>query len=411
MGALTAKAVEQLVRRGKPGRHADGAGLFLEIKSSTSHYWVLRIQARSRRHEYGLGSGRKVSLALAREKATAHVQALMQGGDPASRGRIKPRTLTFKEAATECIAEHVKALTNDKVKKQWTKRLEVHVYPHIGSLPVESIETRDVMRALTPIWTAKPETARRMRQRIKKVLDWAKLHGHRSGDNPVDVIMNGKGLSAQTQLVRHHPALHYSKAGKFIGALRDGTAELSTKLAFEFLILTACRVQEVVKACWNEIDWEARTWTIPASRMKIKNKDHTVPLSDRALAILEEAKAFGSEYIFPSPNKVTKPLSTGAFDRRIDILGLTGKVTAHGFRSTFRDWAAEEMSFASEVVEMALAHAIKSEVEAAYRRGDLLSKRKTLMQSWDDYLAGRKSADNVTQFRRTRRLSPAKIPA
>lgn len=399
MGRLTAKAVEHLVKNGKPGRHPDGDGLFLEIKASTSYYWVLRIQARSRRHEFGLGSGRKVSLALAREKAAAHVQTLARGGDPTSRGRVKPRTLTFKEAAGECIAEHVKTLTSDRGKKRWTTSMEVYVYPHIGSLPIDKIETRDVMRVLTPIWITKSETARKLRQRIKKMLDWAKLHGHRSGDNPVDVVMNGNGLAVQTQQVRHHPAIPYSEAGKFVTALRDGSAEVVTKLAFEFLILTACRVQEVLSARWEEIDWKARTWTVPASRMKSKHKDHVVPMSDRALAILGEAKLLGSTFIFPSPTKRTKSLSTGAFDKRIEVLGLSGKVTAHGFRSTFRDWAAEETNFANEIVEMALAHAIKNEVEAAYRRGDLLEKRRLLMQAWADYLAGRAGGGNVVQLK------------
>jgi integrase len=255
---------------------------------------------------------------------------------------------------------------------------------------------------LSPIWTAKPETARRLRQRIEKVLDWSAAHGLRSGDNPASIALLRNVLPPQTEHVKHHAALPYTEVPGFVANLGASTAEPVTKLAFEFLILTACRIGEVVGACWDEVNWQAKTWTVPVSRLKAKKnaKPHVVPLSDRALAILREAKALGGvEYVFPSPAKRWQPLSKGAFDKRIDEAKLTGQVTAHGFRSSFRDWCGEK-GVAHDIAEAALAHAIKNKTEAAYHRTKYLEQRSVAMQAWADHVTRHTAErDNVVPIR------------
>lgn len=381
---LTALKVNQAT---KPGRYADGNGLYLVVEPSGAKRWLLRIVVNGRRRDMGLGSTRLVPLAEARELALANRKLAREGGDPiATRAAQRKLVPTFKEAAEKVHAEHKAGWKNEKHAQQWLNTLTEYAFPTIGELRVNAIAAPDILKVLTPIWLAKAETARRVRQRIGTVLDWAKTAGYRSGDNPVLGIQ--KGLPKQGRNDDHHAALPFAQVPGFLKALKADTPT-TAKLALEFLILTATRTSEVLLATWDEIDFGETLWTIPAARMKAK-RIHRVPLSPRALEILDAMKATtgGEDYIFPGA-KPGKPLSNMAFlqilrRRKLDI-------TAHGFRSSFRDWAAETTSFAREVAEMALAHTVANKVEAAYRRGDLLDKRRELMQAWDSFLGSRGS--------------------
>jgi integrase len=379
--ALTAVMVRQL--KG-PGRYADGDGLYLIIDPSGARRWLLRIVVHGRRRDIGLGGAQLVSLAEAREKAAAYRKVARDGGDPlAERRQAQALAVpTFAEAAERVHAEHKASWKNPKHAQQWINTLRQYACPIIGSRPVDQVGTPDVLNVLTPIWLTKPETARRVRQRIKTVLDWAKAAGHRSGENPVDGV--ARELPKQTSRPVHHAALPYAQVPEFLQRLRASDNGELVKLAFEFLILTATRTGEVCNATWPEVDLDAAVWTIPANRMKAK-RPHRVPLSPRCVEILQRAKDLGasSPYVFPGRTG-RQGLSNMAFLmilRRMEL-----DITAHGFRSSFRDWAAEATSFPREVAEMALAHAVENRVEAAYRRGDLFEKRRELMNEWTRFL-------------------------
>lgn len=376
--ALTAVQVRQIKQ---PGRYADGNGLYLVVDPSGAKRWMLRTMVQGRRRDIGLGGITLVTLAEAREQALAHRKVARSGGDPLAekrRAQTEQSPLTFGQAVEQVHEAHKASWKNAKHAAQWLSTLQQYAVPHIGSVPVGKVESPDVLRALTPIWLSKPETARRVRQRIGTVLDWAKAAGHRDGENPVRGVI--KGLPKQTQQVRHHEALPYSEVGAFIEKLREADASPSAKLAFEFLILTATRTGEVLGAKWTEVDLRQRIWTVPAERMKA-GKAHRVPLSPRAVEILRSARSLDAkgEFVFGG-RSVGKPLSSMVF--LMLLRRLRAKVTAHGFRSSFRDWAAEATNHPREVAEMALAHVIENDVEAAYRRGDLLEKRRDMMADW-----------------------------
>jgi integrase len=335
-----------------------------------------------------------VSLHDARERAAEYRAKAYRGIDPVA-DKCRPKhdlrrtILTFEDASRK-VHEHRRATwRNGKHVDQWINTLRDHVFPIIGPKPIDEIGTPDVLNVLTPIWTAKPETARRVKQRLATVLDWARAAGHRSGDNPVGLV--GDALPRLKREQQHLAALPYTEVAQFIGKLRAGNAEPITKLAFEFLILTAARTTEVRKARWSEVDLTTRSWTIPGNdaqtgrRMKA-GRDHVVPLSKRCLQLLVAAKKlFHSELIF-SDARTGRAMSENRFLVARDGLGYgKDKCTPHGFRSSFRDWTAEETAFPAEVAEMALAHTIKSKVEAAYRRGHLLTKRAELMEAWARY--------------------------
>lgn len=389
---LSAAAIKYIA---DPGWHADGGGLYLEVDQSGRKRWAMRLTVNGKRRDFGLGPLHKVSLLEARERATEYRSKAYRGIDPVAdkrrpKDQPRPTVPTFEEVSRKVHEQRRGAWSNGKHVDQWINTLRDHVFPIIGTRPIDEIGTPDVLNVLTPIWTNKPETARRVRQRLATVLDWARAAGHRSGDNPVQLI--GDALPRHRREPEHHPALPYQQVAKFIGKLRRSNAEQITKLAFEFLILTAARTTEVRKARWSEVDLTARTWTIPGSddktgrRMKA-GREHVVPLSNRCAAILTSAKALSrdDELIFPD-SQSGKAMSENRFLVARDALGYTkDKCTPHGFRSSFRDWAAEETTFPAEVVEMALAHAIKSKVEAAYRRGHLLTKRAELMEAWARY--------------------------
>lgn len=379
-------AVNSLTR---PGWHADGGGLYLEVDATGSKRWVMRITVNGKRCDFGLGPLHKVSLQQARERAAEYRSKAYAGIRPASKSlryrSAEPEGLTFEQAADEVHRIRKAQWSNGKHVDQWINTLKDHAFPHMGAKSVAAITTADVLKVLTEIWISKPETARRVRQRIRSVLDWARAAGHRSGDNPVDLI--GDALPRQRSQTAHHEALPYTEVAAFIQSLRRSTVEPVTKVAFEFLILTAARTIEVRQATWSEIDLVARLWVVPARRMKAR-REHVVPLCPRAVALLEgcrPAKVTPDAFVF-ADSYAPGGLSENRLLNARDAIGYRDTCTPHGFRSSFRDWAAEETTFPAEVVEMALAHTIANKVEAAYRRGDLLAKRRKLMDAWAAYL-------------------------
>ena len=378
----------------EPGRYADGNGLFLFVDVSGAKRWVLRTVVQGKRCDIGLGGLKLVSLAEAREKAAEYRKLARLGGDPlAQRRKERMAVPTFAEAAHLVHAEHSVSWKNAKHAQQWINTLSEYVFSAFGERRVDQIDTPDVLRVLSPIWLTKPETARRVRQRIRTVLYWAKAAGYRSGENPVDGV--AKGLPRQPDPDDHHTALPYLRIPEFLEKLRESDAGEPARLAFEFLILTATRTAEVLGAGWSEIDTEDRMWTIPRERMK-GNREHRVPLSERCLAIVDRARELtgGEGFVFPGRSRA-KPLSNMVFLMILRRLGL--EVTAHGFRSSFRDWCSERTNFPREVCEMALAHAVRDKTEAAYRRGDLLEKRRDLMASWAAFATGAQA--NVVPLR------------
>ncbi len=366
----------------KPGRYADGNGLYLVVDPSGARRWLLRTVVQGRRRDIGLGSVRLVSLAQARELARQYRNIARSGGDPIAelRGsrRIAPM---FREAANIVHAEHAAVWKNAKHAAQWLTTLEAYAYPHIGDRRVDDIDTSDVLKVLSAIWLLKPETARRLKQRLRVVLDWAKASGHRTGDNPVNGVE--KGLPKRMVRVIHHRAMAYDRVSAFVQKLRESGLGEPTRLALEFLILTAARTNEVVGCRWDEIDLAGGLWIVPPSRMKA-GREHRVPLTPRCNEILERAREISrdSEFVFPGRNS-SKPMTNMVF--LMALRRMNEGITVHGFRSAFRDWAAERTNFAREVCEMALAHTIRDKTEAAYRRGDLFDKRRALLNKWASY--------------------------
>lgn len=385
----------QKVKTAGPGRHGDGRGLFLYVKPSGARSWVLRYQVQGRRRDLGLGSFPDVSLAMARERASEARRLIAEGEDPITKKQqAKPKT--FKDAALELIESKKPGWKNAKHAAQWTSTLEAYAFPKIGQVQVAKIETADVIAALTPIWSAKPETANRVRQRIEAVLDYASALGIRTGDNPArwrghldHLLPKPKKLRA----VKHHPALPHAEITDFMAQLETRVGVAARALGFT--ILTAARSGETRGATWAEIDREEKVWTIPASRMKA-GKEHRVPLSDAALALLGDARG-DDKLIFESEAKPGKPISDMSMTavlRRME----RKDITVHGFRSTFRDWAGETTGFPREVIEAALAHGIKDKAEAAYARSDLFDKRRDLMAAWSTKASKSADYDKVVAF-------------
>ena len=366
-----------------PGMHGDGGSLYLKVTKSGTKSWIYRFQLNGKRREMGLGDANVIGLAKARQLAADCRQSVADGQDPIELRNVEVDAAipTFQELATEHIRQNESGWSNEKHVKQWTATLTRYAYPVIGKLPVNQIETRHILTILEPIWATKAETAKRVRGRIEAILDRAKVLGYRDDQNPatwrghLSLLLPAKNKTAPVQ---HHPALPYYDAPEFYAALsgRDGFAALG----FQFMILTAMRTGEVLGATWQEI--EDDRWVIPAERMKAR-RSHAVPLSEEALNILDRArKTSVNDYVFSG---YRGPLSNMAF---LAILKRMKRqsITPHGFRSTFRDWAAETTSHPSDVVEMALAHTVGNKVEAAYRRGDLFEKRRTLMNDWAAFI-------------------------
>lgn len=397
------------VKNAKPGRHADGDGLHLLVKQPTpeaiknakagqpakgARSWVYRFMLKGRSHDIGLGAAGPggISLADARTARDALRLKVKAGIDPleerqrqatealAAAQAARIAGITFKAVAEAYIGANEGSWRNDKHRQQWRNTLASYVYPVLGELPVTDIATAHVLKILEPIWQDKPETASRIRGRVETVLDAAKARGYREGENPA----RWRGHIAQilpprSRLTRgHHKAMPYEAIPAFMAKLRERNA--TAALALEFVILTATRTSEVLGATWAEVDLDKAIWTVPASRMKA-GKEHRIPLSTRAVKILEAVKPLGEASLFPA-DKGGK-LSTMAMAMLLRRMKLD--CTVHGFRSSFRDWADDCTGYAHEVCEMALAHVIGNKSEAAYRRGDLFDKRRRLMADWATY--------------------------
>lgn len=382
------------VKNAKPGRHADGGGLHLLVKESGAKSWVYRFTLNGKSRDVGLGSADKdgVSLADARDARGALRIKVKTGIDPiAERERqaaeakaaveaAKIAAVTFKSAAGTYLATNEGSWRNDKHRQQWHNTLATYVYPVIGDLSVQDVSTEHVLKILEPIWKSKAETAGRVRGRIETILDAAKARGHRYGENPARWRGHiAQILPARARLARgHHKAMPYGDIPAFLSRLR--TREAMAALALEFTILTAARTGEVIGATWDEVDLEKGMWTIPASRMKA-GKEHRAPLSARAIEILNATKEMQKASLFPAARGgKLSGMAMSMLLRRMKV-----EVTVHGFRSAFRDWAAECTGYSHEVAEMTLAHTIGNKVERAYRRGDLFEKRRQMMDDWAEY--------------------------
>ncbi len=377
---LTARGVDTIKT---PGRHADGGNLYLNVTASGAKSWVFMYVIAGRQREMGLGPARDVSLVEARDLASQHRRSIRAGQDPLELRKASAPKPTFSVFAEEHIKTMEAGWRNPKHRAQWRSTLKTYAAT-LKDAPVDQVTTADVLAVLKPIWSTKPETASRVRGRIEAVLDAAKAASLRTGDNPAAWRGHLDNLlPARARLSRgHHAAMPIDDTPAFLAELRQ--AKGVSPRALEFTILTAARSGEAIGARWAELDLERRVWTVPAERMK-SGREHRVPLTDRAAEILEEmAMLRVSVYVFPG-SKRDAPLSIMALAmvlRRLD----RGEVTAHGFRSTFRDWASERTSAPHEVCEAALAHTIGDKTEAAYRRGDLFEKRRQLMSAWASFL-------------------------
>jgi integrase len=397
---LTAMAIQKMK---EPGKYCDGGGLYLQMAGAGTKSWIFRYRAlNGKSREMGLGSLATVSLQNAREKANECRKLLAKAKDPiaerdasiealrAEAVRAKARAVTFRQCAEEYIDSFSMEWKNEKHVDQWRNTIKSYANPFIGDLPVSDVSTELILEILRPIWIEKPETATRLRGRLESVLDWATVKKLRSGENPA----RWKGHLAsllptvpRSRRVKHHPALPFSEMAEFMTKLAavDG---LSAR-ALEVLILSLTRTSETLQAKWCEFDFESDVWTIPGERMKA-GKEHRVPLSKRLKALLLALQTHStSEFVFPGIRE-GKPLSNMSMLVLMRRMGYGERAVPHGFRSSFRDWAAECTSFSHEVVEMALAHTIGNKVEAAYRRGDLLTKRRHLMDEWASYCQGGK---------------------
>ena len=369
------------IRSAPSGRHADGNGLYLFVQPSGTRSWIQRLLIRGRRRELGLGSVALVSLAEAREKALANRKLARTGGDPLAEKRRAEGIPTFAEAAMRVLEQKQGGWRNPRHSREWQSSLRRFAFPRIGKMPVSEVTSADLLEILTPLWHRKVDTAKRVRQRLRAVLEWAVAMEFRI-DNPCDRI--GPVLGPQKDVTEHMQALPHREVAAVIRRVRVSTALPTAKLALEFLVLTAARWGEVRWAEWEEIDRDGRVWTVPARRAKT-NRRHRVPLCGRALKILDAAQALdegAGPLVFTHGGG--KPLHDSAVRRLLRQLGIAA--VPHGFRSTFRDWAAEETDHPREVIEAALAHVVRNRVEAAYARSDLFERRRTLMVAWACYL-------------------------
>jgi integrase len=396
--------VNRLAKASKtPGMHADGDGLYLCVANAESASWIFRFKIAGRSRDMGLGSLRDVTLEEARQQAAEARKLKKQAIDPiaakaaqdaaraAQQAQEAAKAVTFEECAGAYINSHRPSWRNAKHGQQWQNTLKTYAYPVIGPLPVADVDTALVMRILEPQWTAKPETMGRLRGRIENILDWAKTRGFREGENPArwrGHLANLLPKRAKVRRVQHHAALPYDKAPAFMRELRK--SEDLSRLALQFTILTAARTSETIGARWDHISLPKGLWVVPADLIK-GQKEHRVPLTAPAIAVLKKLSKLKREdgFVFPGPRK-GKHLSNGAMLMLLERMGRSD-ITVHGFRSTFKDWALECTTFAPEVSEMALAHVVEDKVEAAYRRGDLLKKRRGLMEAWAKHLESAKA--------------------
>jgi len=382
----------------RPGLYADGGSLYLRIAEGGSKQWVFRYVTKGRLRDMGMGSVNTLSLAEVREKAREARKLRLEGKDPIDERRAQragalaaaAKTKTFKQCAEEFISDNSAKWSSAKHGQQWRNTLEAYVYPVLGDLPVATIDTPLVLKVIKPLWQRAPVTCSRVRGRIEQVLGWATVHHYRDGDNPArwrGHLQHALPAKSEVADVEHHTALPYSEAPAFVAKLRQDTSVQARCL--ELLTLTATRSGEATDARWNEIDFDNRVWAIPPARMK-SGREHRIPLSDAAMAVIEAMRDLrqSSDYVFPGL-RAGRPIGQSGVWKLARALG----TTVHGLRSTFRDWAAEQTAFPSEVCEMALAHAIPNAVERAYRRGDLFDKRHQLMAAWASFCGQGANAD------------------
>jgi integrase len=401
---LSHRKVEAEVKR---GFLADGGGLYLQVSKFDTKSWVFRFTIKKRSREMGLGPLRTVSLAEARDEALKCRKLLREGIDPIEqrkfiRGQAQAeavKAMTFRACAEQYISSQSAGWKNVKHASQWTSTMETYVYPVFGNLPVQAVDTGLVMKVIEPIWTTKTETAGRVRGRIENILDWARVRKYREGENParwkghLDMLLPAR---SKVRKVKHHPALPYNKIGDFMESLRNKKG-ISPR-GLEFLILTAARTSEAIGAKWDEIDFDKAVWVIAADRMKA-GKEHRVPLSSAALKVLSGLKeVVQNDFILPGMGRNTS-LSNMAFRELLKGMD-PNDITVHGFRSSFRDWAAECTAYPHEVAEMALSHSVGNKVEAAYRRGDMFDKRRKIMDDWASFCSTKlEDSNNVVPIR------------
>ncbi len=389
MAALSGKLTKKLVENLGPGRHGDGNGLYLVVDPSGARRWIVRVVVKGQKNkmggplrtDFGLGGADIVTLPQARDRALEYRRMAKQGLNP--RFNASREIPTFEEVAQQVHIDRMPTWKNAKHGQQWINTLRDYAFPKIGRMPIDSIGQPEVLMCLSPIWTDKHETARRLAQRIKIVLDVAKSKGFRSGENPITAIKDANVLPKITKKPKHHKAMAWQDVPAFYAELKTRNAMAAKALMFT--CLTGSRTSEVLGIQWPEIDFDARLWTCPAERMK-GNVEHRVPLTDEMLAILEPLRAMDSEFVFEG-QKRHHPLSNMSMLMLLRRMKVEG-VTVHGFRSTFRDWASESANALWEVAEMSLAHKVGSEVERAYARSDLLDKRRVLMERWSKYVSG-----------------------
>jgi len=392
-GGIEKLTAIKVARLSKPGRYADGKGLYLQITKALVKSWIFRYERDGKERYMGLGATHTVGLAEARELAREARVCLSQGKDPlevrnalvVANKAEQLSNLDFDRCAAEYIKSHKDAWKNDKHKKQWETSLSTYVSPHIGRLYVRRIDTPLVLKVLQPIWKTKTETASRIRERMERVLSWAARQGYREGENPARWHGHLEELlpkPAKLKKVKHHPALPYREVGAFVSQLR--LQKGIGARALELTILTASRTGEVLGATWGEIDFKAKVWVVPPERMK-NGKEHRIPLVDAAVELLKKLRGLHSVLVFPGAREDTKLSSMSMLTvlRRMNRQDLT----VHGFRSTFRDWAAEMTQYPKELAELSLAHTVGNAVENAYRRSDLFERRRALMQDWAAWCA------------------------
>jgi integrase len=388
--ALTGKLTKKLVENLGAGRHGDGSGLYLVVDPSGARRWIVRVVVKGQRNlrgaplrtDFGLGGADVVTLNQARDRALEYRRMAKVGLNP--RFNVAREIPNFEEIAGQVHIDRMPTWKNAKHGAQWINTLRDYAFPKIGRMPIDSIGQPEVLMCLSPIWTDKHETARRLAQRIKIVLDVAKSKGFRSGENPVTAIHDAQVLPKVKAKPKHHNAMAWQAVPAFYADLR--TRDAMAAKALMFTCLSGSRTGEVLNAQWSEFDFNARLWTCPADRMK-GGVLHRVPLTDEMLAIIEPLQAMKSDYVFEG-QKRHRPLSNMAMLMLLRRMQVEG-VTVHGFRSAFRDWASEAANASREVAEMSLAHKVGNDVERAYARSDLLEKRRKLMEQWSSFVTSR----------------------
>jgi len=390
MAHLSGKLTKKLIENLGAGRHGDGNGLYLVVDPSGARRWIVRVVVKGQKNkkgaplrtDFGLGGADIVTLPQARDRALEYRRMAKQGLNP--RFNAKQDIPTFEEIAQQVHIDRLPTWKNAKHGQQWINTLRDYAFPKIGRMPVDAIGQPEALMCLSPIWTEKHETAKRLAQRMKTVLDVAKSKGFRSGENPITAIKDARVLPKVKSKPKHHAAMRWQDVPAFYADLKARDAMAAKALMFT--CLTGSRTSEVLKMQWGEVDLEMCLWTCPASRMKT-GAEHRVPLTDEMLAIIEPLQAMASDYVFEG-QKRHRPLSNMAMLmllRRMKIVG----VTVHGFRSTFRDWTSEVANAPREVAEMSLSHKVGSDVERAYARSDLLERRRVLMERWSEFVSGR----------------------